>query len=60
VEKEFCIICDEPTGNAGKGDGSIYGLLMVDHLGRPRGDEIGPLCDSCFDKLADDEMIVQF
>ena len=22
--REMCLVCDEPTGNAGKGDGSLY------------------------------------
>lgn len=33
---EFCCICDEPTGRAGKGEDSIY-----DEQGR------GPFCEKC-------------
>lgn len=34
---EYCCVCGEPTGNAGRGDGSIYGE-----------DGDGPFCASCF------------
>ncbi len=36
---EYCETCDEPTGNAGRGDGSVF----VERNGK----EIGPLCDTC-------------
>ncbi len=36
---EYCIECDEPTGNAGKGEGSLY------------INDKGPYCQECFDKL---------
>jgi len=39
-EMEYCFDCDGPTGNAGRGEGSIYIEL-------PSGAEVGPLCDKC-------------
>lgn len=39
---EFCCECEEPTGNAGADDGSIY-IVYPDK-------EIGPLCNECRDK----------
>jgi hypothetical protein len=36
---ELCAICDEPTGNAGRGEDSLY---------LENSDE-GPLCHSCYD-----------
>lgn len=36
---EFCSECDQPTGNAGRIDGSIY----IEYPDK----EIGPLCDEC-------------
>lgn len=36
MEQERCIECDEVTGNAGKGEGSLY------------WEDIGPLCSDCF------------
>lgn len=43
MENEYCSECDALTGNAGRGDGSIY--LDIE------GKEIGPLCDDCADEL---------
>lgn len=40
---ERCSECDEPTGNAGRYDDSLY--IETD------GKEIGPLCSECFHKL---------
>lgn len=37
--EERCMVCDEPTGRAGKGDDSLY-----------RDDDTGPYCEECFDK----------
>uniref|UniRef100_A0A6H2A3K8 Uncharacterized protein n=1 Tax=viral metagenome TaxID=1070528 RepID=A0A6H2A3K8_9ZZZZ len=37
---ERCVECNEPTGNAGKGEDSFY----VPANGR------GPFCEACFDK----------
>lgn len=37
--EELCIICDEPTGKAGPGDGSLYD-----------DDGHGPFCDDCYEK----------
>ena len=42
MELEHCCDCDEPTGNAGRGDGSIY----IEYHDK----EVGPLCDECGDK----------
>ena len=36
---EYCDRCDEPTGNAGRGEDSIF--VVRD------GKEIGPLCGAC-------------
>ena len=36
--QELCIHCDDPTGHAGQGDGSLY-------LGT-----VGPFCEECFDE----------
>ncbi len=36
---ECCDVCDDPTGNAGRGEGSIFVVR--------NGKEIGPLCDVC-------------
>jgi len=38
-EIERCILCDEPTGRARKGDDSMY----IEY--------VGPLCESCSDTL---------
>ncbi len=35
---EHCCHCDQPTGKAGRGDGSIY----IDAL------DLGPLCEECW------------
>ncbi len=43
MELERCVLCDEPTGNAGKGEDSFY----LDN-----GD--GPYCEDCFDILTGD------
>jgi len=40
---ERCILCDEPTGRAGKGEDSLYVQTAVD-------DEYGPFCEECYDK----------
>ena len=37
MKLEYCCLCDEPTGNAGKLDGSNYAE-----------DGTGAYCDSCF------------
>lgn len=39
---EYCYRCSEPTGHAGRGDGSLY----VDAI--TTGREVGPLCDRCY------------
>ena len=35
---EHCMLCDEPTGKAGKHDDSFYV-------------EVGPLCEACYDTV---------
>jgi len=40
---EYCILCDEPTGNAGRDEDSLYIQTAAD-------DEIGPLCQKCYDE----------
>lgn len=42
---ERCCECDDPTGRAGRGDDSIYAEVVA------TGDEIGPLCSECFNRL---------
>lgn len=39
---EYCCECDEPTGNAGKGDGSLY----IAHE--------GPFCDDCHSNISEE------
>ena len=62
-EHEFCCNCDDETGKAGRGDGSIYMTLIRDwHWTRgirtevvtEAGEEVGPLCESCYEKMRDD------
>ena len=41
---ELCFLCDEPTGNAGRYEDSIY------------DDECkGPYCEECYQKFLDNE-----
>jgi len=42
---EYCCECDNPTGNAGRGEDSIYADFLIG------GDEIGPLCWECYENL---------
>jgi len=42
---EYCCECGQPTGNAGRGEDSIYAETMIGE------DEIGPLCSECYDEL---------
>jgi hypothetical protein len=47
---EYCCLCDEPTGRAGRGEDSIY---------VEAGDgEIGPLCLDCYDRLLDEGKVI--
>lgn len=48
---ERCCECDEPTERAGRGDGSIYAENAK------TGDEIGPLCSECYDRLCAEGVI---
>ena len=43
MDLEMCCVCDAPTGNAGRGEDSMF--VYKD------GKEIGPLCFFCFDCL---------
>ena len=36
---ERCCVCDQPTGKAGAGDGSLYCAYC----------DQGPFCDECYD-----------
>ena len=36
---EYCFVCDEPTGRAGQGDGSLYCEC-----------DKGPFCEECWSK----------
>lgn len=36
---EYCCICEQPTGRAGKGNDSLYG-----------DDDSGPYCEACWDE----------
>lgn len=37
---EYCCVCDEPIGNAGRGEGTLY----CEFCGG------GPYCESCYDE----------
>ena len=50
---ETCILCGDPTDMAGRADDSLYCDWKVKPpaLHYEQGDEIGPLCLSCYDCL---------
>lgn len=48
---EYCCLCDEPTGRAGRDDDSIYVELTRSFLGYTEGDELGGLCVECYRAL---------
>lgn len=51
---EECIICDEPTGRAGKGEDSLYSTWLSSPPSLPgikAGSEAGPFCPGCFSCL---------
>ena len=48
---EYCCECDNPTGRAGRGEDSIFAEFIIG------GDEIGPLCWECYNKLLAAKMI---
>lgn len=50
-ELEYCYLCGEPTGRAGKDDDSIYVELTRNFLEYTEGDEIGGLCIDCYEAL---------
>ena len=39
TELEYCSVCDEPTGRAGRGEDSLY------------VDDDGPYCSECYEAL---------
>lgn len=41
---EYCVDCDAETGNAGRGEDSLFIELEADK-------EVGPLCQECFDRM---------
>ena len=45
--RELCCECDEPTGKAGAGEDSLF-----------TDDGNGPYCEECWDKLNDEEVII--
>jgi hypothetical protein len=51
LREEICVFCNETTGKAGHGDGSIYCLLLGDFELYYRGEEVGPLCPECYHGL---------
>ena len=50
---ETCVLCGDPTGRAGKGEDSLYSEWAIKPplLQYKEGEQIGPLCVSCFDCL---------
>lgn len=56
---EYCCVCGEPTGRAGRGDDSIYRIAAQHFCTSPNGvsgnvvagEEIGPLCPGCNETL---------
>lgn len=50
---EYCCICTDPTGRAGRADDSIYRDLLKPYGNQSAGDEIGPLCDVCLSELVE-------
>jgi len=52
-EMETCVLCGDLTGKAGKGEDSLYSewAIKPPTLHYEVGEEIGPLCASCFDCL---------
>ncbi len=59
---EYCTLCDEPTGRAGRGDDSIYcTLIRTQRMATGRlleeGNEVGPLCWDCKQTLLASELI---
>lgn len=49
MKEELCILCDEPTGKAGACEDSIF--VVLDGLPFNTGQEVGPICETCYDKL---------
>ncbi len=41
MEEEFCFLCQEPTGRAGRYDDSLYD-----------DDDNGPYCSECFERVS--------
>lgn len=59
MELERCCMCDDPTGKAGRSDDSIYKECVHAFQAQPNpdgatilpGEEVGPLCGECYEKL---------
>lgn len=51
INIEHCVICDEPTGNSGGTEDSLYAFKKVTEENKLKGislgEEIGPLCTKC-------------
>ena len=49
-ELERCLICEEPTGRAGRAEDSLYPTLICSYspFVLRYGDEVGPLCGDCY------------
>ncbi len=50
-EKEECINCFGYTEMSGKGEDSIY-VQLKKHIFKGNAGEYGPLCEECYDSLA--------
>lgn len=61
LEYEYCQLCGNATGRAGRQDDSIFCLVVKDYtldfLEFHKGSEIGPLCVECYYELLDKEII---
>ncbi len=61
---EYCQLCGDATGRAGRADDSIYAELLRDwHRPDgaiwPAGEEVGPLCVKCYCELTDQGLVEQ-
>lgn len=52
AELEYCCVCGDATDRAGRADDSLY----VETI----GDEIGPLCVRCYDKIQSVPAILKY
>lgn len=51
MKKEYCFLCGGETEKAGCNDDSIFVYLQKAIDTKKIGDEIGPLCNECYDAL---------